>query len=121
MQRGQAALPLAYSPWTFGSILGRRREAILLQLVTSWRLRREGISHLSRMHDGVNAFLSVRQPFIVGAASPPFVANEMDHELVRQHVQMATVRVGQGHAREGAWPGDYAVPLLLCERSNGSL
>ena len=62
LQRGLAAMPLAYSPWTFGSITGRRREeAILLQLVTSWRLRRAGISHVTRMHDGVNAFLSVRQ------------------------------------------------------------
>ena len=101
LQRGQAAMPLAYSPWTFGSIPGRRREeAILLQLVTSWRLRRAGISHLTRMHDGVNAFLSVRQPYIVDAACPPFVENEMDHELLRQHVQLATVRVGQGTRHE---------------------
>ena len=120
LQRGQAAKPLAYSPWTFGSIPGRRREeAILLQLVTSWRLRRAGISHVTRMHDGVNAFLSVRQPHVVDAACPPFVKNELAHELVRQHVQLATVRVGQGSeartllAREGAWPGDYAVPLLF--------
>ena len=87
--------------------------------MTSWRLRRAGISHVTRMHDGVNAFLSVRQPYIVDAARPPFVENEMDHELLRQHVQLATVRVGQGNeartllAREGAWPGDYAVPLLF--------
>ena len=61
LQRGRADSPLTYSPWTFGSIPGRRREeAILLQLVTSWRLRRAGISHVTRMHDGVNAFLSVR-------------------------------------------------------------
>ena len=120
LQRGLAASPLTYSPWTFGSIPGRRREeAILLQLVTSWRLRRAGISHVTRMHDGVNAFLSVRQPYIVDAARPPFVEKEMDHELLRQHVQQATVRVGQGNeartllAREGAWPGDYAVPLLF--------
>ena len=71
------------------------------------------------MHDGVNAFFSVRQPYVVDAARPPFVENEMDHELLRQHVQLATVRVGQGNeartllAREGAWPGDYAVPLLF--------
>ena len=71
------------------------------------------------MHDGVNAFLSVRQPYIVDAARPPFVEKEMDHELLRQHVQLATVRVGQGNeartllAREGVWPGDYAVPLLF--------
>ena len=120
LQRGLAASPLTYSPWTFGSIPGRRREeAILLQLVTSWRLRRAGISHVTRMHDGVNVFLSVRQPYIVDAARPPFVEKEMDHELLRQHVQQATVRVGQGNeartllAREGAWPGDYAVPLLF--------
>ena len=74
---------------------------------------------MTRMHDGVNAFLSVRQPYIVDAARPPFVEKEMDHELLRQHVQLATVRVGQGTeartllAREGAWPGDYAVPLLF--------
>ena len=120
LQRGRADSPITYSPWTFGSIPGRRREeAILLQLVTSWRLRRAGISHVTRMHDGVNAFLSVRQPYIVDAARPPFVENEMDHELLRQHVQLATVRVGQGNeartllAREGAWPGDCAVPLLF--------
>ena len=71
------------------------------------------------MHDGVNAFLSVRQPYIVDAARPPFVENEMDHELLRQHVQLATVRVGQENeartllAREGPWPSDCAVPLLF--------
>ena len=43
----------------------------------------------------------------------------MDHELLRQHVQLATERVGQENeartllARAGAWPGDYAVPLLF--------
>ena len=41
---------------------------------------------------GVNAFLSVRQPYIVDAARSPFVENEKDHELLRQHVQLATVR-----------------------------
>ena len=51
---------------------------------------------MTRMHDGVNAFLSVRQPYIVDAACLPFVENEMDHELLRQHVQLATVRVGAG-------------------------
>ena len=90
LQRGQAASLLTCSPWTFSSISGRRREeAILLQLVTSWRLRRAGISHVTRMHDGVNV-LSVRQPYIVDAARPsPFVENEKDHELLQQHVQLA--------------------------------
>ena len=120
LQRGRAASPLFYSPWTFGSIPGRRREeTIILELVTCWRLRRADISHVTRMHDGVNTFLSIRQPYIVDATRPPFLENEMDHELLRQHVQLATVRVGQGNetrillTREGAWPGDYVVPLLF--------
>ena len=84
--------------------------------MTSWRLRRAGISHVTGMHDGVNAFLSVRQPYIVDAACPPFVENEMDHELLRQHVQLATVRVGQGNEAEPFWQdkerGQVTMPFL---------
>ena len=70
---------------------------------------------------------SVRQPYIVDAARPPFVENEMDHEFLRQHVQLATVRVGQGNeartllAREGAWPGDHGRSSPFRSRSDGSV
>ena len=67
------------------------------------------------MHDGVNAFLSVRQPYIVDAARPPFVENEMDHELLRQHVQLASGS-GRGTRHEPSWQekerGQATMPFL---------
>ena len=82
------------TPWTYGCIKQRRREAvILIQMVSSWRLARRGVSHISRFHDATNAFLSVTQEEAVRCTEPPFTRNEKDHCLVKQRIERSTLVV----------------------------
>ena len=106
-----------YPVWCQGGLKGRRREnATITQQCTSWRLRSIGISHLSRFHDGTNAFYCI--PFATATDVLPMMFRQCDLEIAADRTTSASF-VLQDYQTQvhmtvdiGVFPGDRSATKI---------
>eukprot|EP00929_Paragymnodinium_shiwhaense_P107448 TRINITY_DN7354_c0_g1_i2.p2 TRINITY_DN7354_c0_g1~~TRINITY_DN7354_c0_g1_i2.p2 ORF type:complete len:1276 (+),score=12.13 TRINITY_DN7354_c0_g1_i2:152-3979(+) len=83
-----------YRPFQMGFSPGRRREeAVAQQLVVGWKLKKEGLGHVTRFLDMANMFPSLTHSKVNNALSKHCSNDETACTLLQEHLRQCTLRM----------------------------